>query len=359
MPATVPASPTRAVAPLILHTADRPAAAAAWAELADHATGFASWTWTQTWLEHYGDVVEHRFVLARRGDQPVGVALLTAGSRSPLRPRTLHLGTAGEPHGSGVFVEHNHLVAAPDDRAAFASALAAATDADPGWDRLHLDGVAPADAAAWPAATVTIEECPVTDLRGEGGDVLDGLSGTRRRRARATLRAFGPLTLEWAPDGAAATAILDELIDLHQRHWTQRGEPGAFAQPRFTAFHRAYAPRAVAAGEAALVRVHRGDGDGETVACLYGLIDGDRLLFYQGGLRGYEDNRLRSGQAAHVLFMRACRDRGLAEYDFLAPASRYKLELSTHTVPLAWAEQERDRWRTRSARVVRRVRAGR
>jgi CelD/BcsL family acetyltransferase involved in cellulose biosynthesis len=92
------------------------------------------------------------------------------------------------------------------------------------------------------------------------------------------------------------------------------------------------------------------------VACLYGLIEGRRLLFYQGAVRRYEDNRLRAGHAAHVLLMRACRERGLTDYDFLAPASRYKDELSTRSERLVWAEVERPTWRTRAARSVRRVR---
>jgi CelD/BcsL family acetyltransferase involved in cellulose biosynthesis len=318
--------------------------------------GPASWAWTDSWLTHYGDVVGHRFAIAERGGEPRGIALLCTGSRRALRPRRLHLGTAGEPHGTGVFVEANRLVAVPEDRDAFAALLADAIDADRGWDRLCLDGVPPEDAeplvARWPEARVQVEHCPVTDLTG-GSDVLDALSSSRRRRLRATLRAFGPLELEWATDGDEAQALLNELIELHQRHWRARGERGAFSAPRFAAFHRDVVGRLVPSGGAAVVRVRRGS---ETVGCLYGLIAGTRLLFYQGGLRSYDDNRMRAGQASHLLFMRACRERGLTAYDFLAPATRYKLELATDTSPLVWAEIDRRRWRTGGSRVVRRLR---
>lgn len=315
-----------------------------------------SWDWTDSWLAHYGDVVAHRFVVAERDGEPQGIALLSTGARSALRPRTLHLGTAGEPQGTSVFVEGNGLVALPEERDAFAALLADTIDQDPSWDRLMLDGVPPDDAEAllkrWPQARLHADHCPVTDLTGEG-DVLDALSGSRRRRLRATLRAFGPLELEWAADAAQAAAILDELIVMHQRHWHARGEPGAFTSPRFAAFHREAVGRLVPEGGAAVVRIRRGD---ETVGCLYGLISGTRLLFYQGGLRSYDDNRLRAGQAAHLLFMRACRERGLTEYDFLAPASRYKLELATDTKTLVWAEVDRARWRTRASQAGRRLR---
>jgi CelD/BcsL family acetyltransferase involved in cellulose biosynthesis len=99
--------------------------------------------------------------------------------------------------------------------------------------------------------------------------------------------------------------------------------------------------------------VRRGE---EVVGCLYGLIDGERLLFYQGGLQRYEDNKLKAGVAAHATFMRACRERGLGVYDFLAPVTRYKEELSTRAEPLVWARLERPTWRTRLGHVVHAVR---
>jgi CelD/BcsL family acetyltransferase involved in cellulose biosynthesis len=362
VPATPPYAPASRTSALRLHVLsrhDHREAGRAWRALEGALgapLGPVSWAWTDTWLTHYGDVVDHRFAIAERGGEVCGVALLSTGARSHVRPRTLHLGTAGEPRGTGVFVEGNRLVARPADRAAFAALLAETIDADPRWDRLVLDGVPPDDAelllARWPHARVRVEHCPVTDLTA-GDDVLAALSASRRRRLRSTLRAFGDLTLEWAANGGAAVALLDELIDLHQRQWRERGQPGAFASPRFAAFHRDAVHRLVPEGNAAVVRVRRGD---ETVGCLYGLIAGSRLLFYQGGLRRYDDNRLRAGQACHVMFMRVCRERGLTAYDFLAPAARYKLELATDTTTLAWAEVDRTRWRTRVSQRARRVR---
>ncbi len=357
-PPRAPAGPTPVLRPQPLSRHQHRAAGRAWRAIERRAgapLGTTSWAWTDAWLAHYGDVVPHRFVVAERADEARGIALLCTGARSALRPRTLHVGTAGEPRGCGVFVEGNQLVCAPEERDAFAELLADTIDADPGWDRLLLDGMPPDDAEAllrrWPQARLRLDHCPITDLT--GGDVLDGLSGSRRRRLRATLRAFGTLELEWAEDAPQALAFLEELIALHQAHWRERGDAGAFAHPRFASFHRTVVERLVPEGGAAVVRVRRGE---ETVACLYGLISGTRLLFYQGGLRSYDDNRLRAGHVAHLLFMRACAQRGLETYDFLAPAARYKLELATDTAPLAWAEVDRARWRTRASHAARRLR---
>jgi CelD/BcsL family acetyltransferase involved in cellulose biosynthesis len=313
-----------------------------------------SWAWTETWLAHYGDVVPHRFLLGSADGEPRGIALVTEAPRRPLRPRTLHLGTAGEPPGSSVYVERNALLVAPADRAAFATALIDRLTADGGWDRLRFDGLRAEDAEALLAGRADVtrdeQESPIADLTA-GEDVVDALSGSRRQRVRRALRGFGDVDVdaEWAQTPAQGLAILDELIDLHQARWSAEGAPGAFASERFTAFHRALIERLLPEGRVALLRVHRG---AEVVGCLYGFVEDGRLLFYQSGLRRYEDNRLKAGVVAHVAFMRACRDRGLTTYDFLAPAVRYKQELSTRAEQLTWGELTRRGWRTRLAQVA-------
>lgn len=345
----------------VIPSASRGEAEAVWRRLeasVDTPALSCSWAWTGTWLDAYGDVVPHRFLVGEVGGEPRGIALVTEGPRRALRPRTLHLGTAGEPPGSGVFVERNRLLVAPAECAAFATALMDHLCGERGWDRLLLDGLHAEDAAVLlaghPEATVHEDESPVADLQ-EGEDVLDPLSSSRRQRVRRTLRAFGELEGDWAQSVEQAQMILDELIVLHQARWTEAGAPGAFASERFTAFHRALIAELLPDGRAALIRVRRGE---ETVGCLYGHVDDGRLLFYQGGLQRYEDNKLKAGVAAHAIFMRACREHGLKEYDFLAPATRYKQELSTRADTLVWAELERSTWRTRLVRLVRSLRGG-
>jgi hypothetical protein len=329
----------------------------------------SSWAWTEAWLEQFGDAVRHRFAVgevagAAADEGPVAIALVTEAPPQLPRPRAWHLGTAGEPAGASVFVERNRLLALPDARAAFAVALVRQLDGERGWDRLRLDGLHSDDAHDLGAALAranarveaTIEQCPFADLQ-EGDDVLAGLSGSRRQRVRRSLRAFGALELDWPDRAEDADVLLSELMDLHQRRWHEAGAPGAFSHPRYVAFHRAIVRRLVPLGRAAIVRVRR---QGETVGCLYGLIDGPRLCFYQGGLQRYDDNRLRAGVAAHVMFMRACRERGLERYDFLAPATRYKLELASRSEPLTWIEASRPwAWRMRLSAATRSLRAKR
>lgn len=343
----------------VLDATQRAEIAPVWSALEAKIAGsglVCSWDWTRTWLDHYADVVPHRFVIGERDDTPCGVALIAKlASLGRLRPPTIALGTTGEPAGSSVFVERNRLLVGPADRAAFAASLMAQLDRDRRWQRLRLDGMVPEDAGVLLDGRTRVrmrtEECPVADLRhGDGDDVLESLPTSKRRRVRQALRYLGTLDTHWAESAAEADAMLDELIALHTARWLAEAQPGAFASTRFTAFHRELIARLHPSGRAALFRVRR---DGETIGCLYGLIEDDRMLFYQGGLQRFEDNRLRVGIAAHALFMQACRDRGLSRYDFLAPTARYKSDLSTSSEELVWAEIERPGARMRLTRLAR------
>src|SRR5689334_11884198 len=97
--------PARAVDGLaveVLPAAERGLAGATWRELeAAHGAGVADgWDWVQTWLDHYGDLIPHRFAIGRRGGKARGITLLAHGVdqyRGPIPVRTIHLGTAGEP----------------------------------------------------------------------------------------------------------------------------------------------------------------------------------------------------------------------------------------------------------------------
>jgi len=355
------------IAVRVLPATQRPAAEQVWRVLEDRlgpSAGLAcGWTWTETWLEHFGDVVPHRFLVAERDGTPVGAALLTEGvgrRRGPFAVRTLHVGTAGEPEGEGVFVEYNRLLTAAGDRVGFARALVAAVRRQPRWEELRLDGFAVDDAEALqlaePRLEVTRLPCPTMDLesvRAAGGDVLGALRSSVRWRIRRSLRALGPIQDELAGDTASALAIFDELVGLHQARWAAAGQPGVFAYDRVRAFHRALIPKLIERQDVVLFRVRAG---GATVGCLYGHVEHGRLLAYQSGLARSADNRIKPGLVVHARCMQVCLERGLREYDLLAEADRYKQELATTQRELIWAYAPRLRPRPLALHLVRQVR---
>lgn len=296
-------------------------------------------------------MVPHFFALAERDGEPCGIALITRSSAryGPVPIRRLHIGTAGEPAGEGVYVEYNRLLAAPGARADFARELMLTLGRDRGWHELRLDGFAAGDAEALldaePRLSADRVPSPSVDLRParhDHGDALALMSSGTRGRIRRSLRHFGQVESEWAETPGHGLDILDELSRLHQRRWTGAGEAGAFSSARFAGFHRDLAERLV--GDR--VMLFRARAGSTTLGCLYGFVERGRLLFYQSGLESFDDNRLKPGLVVHALCMQACLERGLDEYDFLAGESRYKRELSTVERQLVWASLRRGsvRW---------------
>jgi len=327
-----------------------------------------SWVWTGTWLEHYGDVVAHRFAVGEIDGTECGIALVTCGvgrRRGPFRVRSVHLGTAGESRTESVYVEYNDVLVEPEHRAAFAAALLAELRRDPRWHELRLDGFAPEDAEPFLVAQGRLEArrevCPTTDLRKAretGGDVIRTLRSETRKKLRRSLRGLGDVETEWAETPEHALEILADLVSLHEARWNRVGQPGVFASARFAGFHRTLVQRLAPSGRVVLFRARAAGG---TVGCEYGFVERGRVLVYQSGVASHPDRQVRPGFVADALCMQACYERGLDEYDFLAGDSMYKRQLSNSERELIWATWRRPalRWRVMDelARVKRSVRA--
>jgi CelD/BcsL family acetyltransferase involved in cellulose biosynthesis len=319
-----------------LPPSERAVAARTWQELEAHVPEpgiAASWDWVGTWVEHYGDEVPHRFAVGMRSGKPCGLALVTTswdGPR-PLRVRLLHIGTAGEPSGEGVYVVSNRVLSARHDEVDFARALLRALRRRRDWGTLVLARCAPERAepflSAWPRLVARPQRCPTVDLTlaRSSGEVIATLRPRTRNQIRRAVRRLGTIETEIAAGADRALVLLDELIDLHQRRWRREGLPGAFASPRFRAFHRDLVRRLEPRGAAMLVRVYSEVG---TIGCIYNLIQGREVLSYQMGLMDPADPKIKPGFVAHWACMQSCFERGLEEYNLLPEPTGYKLELA-------------------------------
>ncbi len=321
---------------------------ATWRELEAKAqpSFFLTWGWIENWLASVPSADAPKLAIVSRGGAPA--AAFFVGKKLRVRhrvlpSRSLFLNATGVPQLDELCIEHNAVLGEP-------LALASIMDLLPGdWDELFLPGVA-ADAFAAPGRDerVRIEKevsSPYVDLarvRAAPQGYVSLLGSSTRAQLRRARRTLGSIELEVAADLERAYAIYDELVALHQASWVARGQPGAFADRWFDAFHRRLIDKRFAHGEIQLARVSAG---GETVGCLYNLVKNGRVLFYQSGLARFDDPHVKPGYVCHAAAIERAAGDGHAIYDFLGGEARYKRQLATEEARLAWLRVQRPRAR--------------
>jgi CelD/BcsL family acetyltransferase involved in cellulose biosynthesis len=344
--------------------ADRQAVERTWKTLAAVSphSYFLSWGWIENWLEHLSPGRNVRLAVLWRGDTPVAAGFLGYGrvKRQRVFSSTAYLlNQTGDRTLDQFYIEDNAFLCAPGERIDWSALLHLLPDR---WEEIYFAGLNPAlPPAVWlndvPAPyRVLIANripAPYVDLRAiaeKGGDYLAAISSNTRSQIRRSYKLYGRIHCTVAADLKTAFEIYDELVDLHQRWWTRRGQRGAFASEYFRGLHRGLIERRFAAGEIQLVRVQNGDS---TIGCLYNFDYGGVVSFYQSGLQVETDNRLKPGYVCHTEAIRHNLGLGRHVYDFMASFDDYKLRMSTHQRELVWARIQKPKWKFTAERLLR------
>lgn len=325
--------------------------------------------WTEAWLNAYGDLVPHRFLLAldRRSRRLAGVCLVTEGvaqKDGPLPIRTLHVGTAGEPEADSVCVEYNRLLVDPQQERDFAARIVEYLEAQEGFDQWNLDGFAEVDLAAFlpdgeHPLPFELEREPTYwfDLkaaREDGRTVLSTLKSAVRRKVKRSFEAYDDVTVDFSESVADAVDIFSELIELHQARWNSVGKPGSYSSERFVTFHESLLARLVPQRKMAFLRVRVGT---RTLGCVQLFIEDGRVLLYQCGWSP-EENTKSPGVVLDYAAMKECFERGFEAYDFLAFATQHKRHLSNRCHDMIWVKRKHARLKftvLRNARKFKRL----
>jgi len=307
---------------------------------------FTQWHWIGTWWRHLPDDAQPWLLRVDDGSQTVGLGLLGRRTTRRLRlwpSRSLILHAVGRPDCDDLTIEHNGLLARRGFEAAVdRAALSALLDGRRGVDQVVMPGM-----ARWPALPPTVgpprARAPVVrawtqpafrvdlePLRAGGQPYLDAIGARTRSSVRRSLRLYGaqgPVEMTQAADADQALAFLGRLEVLHQATWQARGLPGAFANPRFGAFHRAFVARAHPDGAVQLLRLRAGQRD---IGILYNLVGPTGVMSYQSGFdyRALDANH-HPGLVTHALAVQRALEAGHAHYDLLAGDARYKAQLAT------------------------------
>ena len=164
--------------------------------------------------------------------------------------------------------------------------------------------------------------CPAFSLPDSVESFRVRLSKNHKRnltRARRKLETSGEL---WVKIAAADDLFptMRDLFRLHEACWRKKNLPAMLAQPSLQNFHLEAASAFLKTGR---LRLYSLQFEGETIACLYALVKGDRVF---GCLSGF-DPRLEKFSPGTLLLNYILEDsihRGFREFDFLRGAEAYK-----------------------------------
>lgn len=322
---------------------------------------FTSWGWIRCWLSCLPDSVRPQVLMAKSGDEVVGLSLLCRRQnrrRKVLVSDSLFLNESGDEALDELTIEHNGLlVDSAHDADVCRACLTFLTEHFLDWDELYFSGIDTNN-----PLTALIEEPPVSlecrllketsfetvnlaALRETGTDYLSKLSSNTRQKIRRSIRLFeeaGPLELDEPASLAEAEQFYAELKRLHQAHWQAKGHPGAFGSDFCDRFHRQLIAELWPLGQIQLLRVRNGT---TTLGYLYSFVYEGRVLCYQSGFNYDEDGdaKRKPGMVSHVLAVQHNLKRGADVYDFLGGTCRYKTSLSTDSEKMRWFVWQRPR----------------
>lgn len=287
------------------------------------------------------------------------------GEENLLPGAQIALNRVGKAEYDCIYPEYNGLLCAPELRLpALRRLLCAMADAQ--CERLELGGLDASDSEveAPPGWSVRryVEQgyyhVNLKKLRTAGLDYASTLSRNSRQQIRRSIREIedraGPITLNSANNVNDALRIFDRMADLHQKHWLNRGEAGAFSEPFFRTFHEKLITTSFDTGVLELISVNAGE---QEIGRLYNFCYGDRVYSYQSGFVEPRSKHDRPGLVSHVLNIERHLREGGNVYDFLAGDHRYKSSLAELAGLMVWIEANRNSMKYRLTNVLRNVKS--
>ena len=323
-----------------------------WRALAKEADGsyFQDWGWVGCMAaQRYPDPI---LLEMHHDERLIALALFSRGG-SRRDGTSLHLQESIDPQLASIFVEHNGpLVAVADPvlRQAVLAQLFTTAMREPIISlpaqprRLVLSGVGPdcADAAAMTGGLVDERSrrmAPFCDFRALDPDrpFVEYLSRNTRHQLRRSNRLYaaqGELAIRRAETADEGISYFAKMVELHNTTWHARGKRGAFATAPVRHFYLNLLETGIPRGEVDLLRVSAGEA---VVGYLMNFNHNGVVSAYQSGFDyAGATPQQKPGLTSHYLAIERYRSRGIAAYDFLAGADRYKLSLANSHRWLHW-----------------------
>lgn len=321
------------------------------------ATFFTSWSWVGSWLNILPSPLQPQLLIAREGDDIVGLGLVIRGRSRLLRIIPVpcwRLHATGEVELDSLTIEYNGFLTEESRAVLIKDAMLDFLLTRTGVRRFEI---AKAEArfaelaAAHQQRGVLVRTTELAsyvvdlnEVRQQAQGYIPLLSANTRSQVRRSLsgyRQLGEVTLTQAGSAQEAKDFLNALRALHAQKWEERGEESAFVNSTVAErFHDLLINEAFDRGEIQLLRIAVGNTE---LGYLYNFVHRGRVVFYQSGFRtGLLDKQDRPGLVCHTLAIEYNAQNGQDIYDFTAGDYRYKSSLATGREPQGTHVFQRD-----------------
>jgi len=344
------------------------------------------WEWLSTWWRVYGPKYGAgesalRILIVQRGTEIIGALPLYVGypAAIPFAPRPLRFISTGESGEEETCAAYLDLLHKPGEEKACVAEIerALVSQQHSDWERLELAYMPGTSPMASLLSDTTYERqwvperqapCCIANLSGGMEEYVGRLSSNSRAQARRLLRAVESANLSFeVATQATVDEFYEQLVELHQARWAQAGQPGCFASPRFSEFHRSLAHQLVPTQDAVLARLTH---EGRPLAVIQGYRAGNKFDYYLAGTAlDSQHSPIKSpGIAAHLRLKSYLFDRGVTRYDYLLGYARNKAQYTTDEHPISRLVVERKglkrlahqltHFGVRGARAIKRIARG-
>lgn len=314
-----------------------------WSELLDRCQSknvFLTWEWMYTWWEIYGKGKRLLILIAEQDGEVVGIAPLCIASQPLSRFLTSRqLRFLGAEAVCPDLVDFIIAEREEEVRSAFLENIVGRFRTE--WDVGLLEDISGSSPTVemilhklsgqlLPCRVEPGRSCPYLPLPRSWDEMLMSLSSQFRkniRKARKRLDAGGRVSFSRIVDESAVEPALQQLIELHQKRWREKGLPGAFAAPQFVEFHCRISRRFFERGWLYLTLLKL---DGRVIAARYGFIYHGVNYAYQGGF----DPEWAEHQVGLVIQSYCIEDeirQQLVEHNFLRGSNSAKLRWTSLT----------------------------
>jgi Acetyltransferase (GNAT) domain len=313
----------------------------------DHqASPFVSSQWTDSWIRHYGKVVDIQLCTWKLQGEPVAVCLVVKrrGKWGIFRVSQIGINSSLDFVEGSACIEFNDIICLPANKESVRESLAEfANSLDA--DEVHVSGATQTgllDQLVPQNTQFDVEldyrKAPFLDMSTatNATEIVNLFSANTRSQIRRTEKHFeklGKLTVTIAENEFLAIQFFKEMTAMHQEYWTSRGEPGAFKSTHLFNFHQDLITNYFGQG---IYRIFKIAIDDQALGYIYGFERFKRFYFYQSGVNYNFERNLKPGLLAHLKVMQALLELGFKEYDFLAGVSQYKRSISNKERTLHW-----------------------